>query len=176
MRIGFAAAALLLLASTAQAQEKASANPATTGIQNIYALARDFILKSAEQVPEDKYSFRATKDVRSFGQILGHVADAQNLFCGLAAGKDAKYADTTEKTVTTKAGLIAALKASSAACDAAYRSTTDAGLTKTVALFGRPATISQILTLNAAHDYEHYGNLVTYMRLMGMVPPSSQGG
>jgi uncharacterized damage-inducible protein DinB len=47
---------------------------------------------------------------------------------------------------------------------------------KKTTLFGSPATVSQVLVLNAGHNEEHYGNVVTYMRMMGMVPPSSQGG
>ncbi len=177
MRTLLLATGLLLVASAAQAQQKASgANAAATGIQNIYGTAKEYILKAAEQVPEAKYSFQATKDVRTFGQILGHIVDAQNNICSSATAAPKPYSTATEKTVTTKAGLIAALKTSFAACDAAYAATSDAALSRMATLFGQPATVSQVLTMNAAHDFEHYGNLVTYMRLMGMVPPSSQGG
>ena len=176
MRTVIVAASSLLLVSGLQAQQKASgANAAAASIQSVYNDARTNILKAAEQVPEAKYNFQATKDVRTFGQILGHIVDAQNNICSELTSSPKPYATTTEKTVTTKAGLIAALKASFAACDAAYAAVSDASLSQQAKLFGQPATIAGVLTLNASHDWEHYGNLVTYMRLMGMVPPSSQG-
>ena len=176
MRTVLLTAGLLLVATSLQAQDKASGAAAANGIQNIYSIAKGYILKSAEQVPEDKYAFKATKDVRSFGQIVAHITDAQNNLCAAAAGNPKPYSDATEKTVTGKAALIAALKTSFAACDAAYAAATDATLSKAATMFGQPATVAQVLTMNASHDFEHYGNLVTYMRLMGMVPPSSQGG
>jgi hypothetical protein len=109
MRIALVTAGLLLVASTVQAQEKASGAAAANGIQSIYSMAKGYILKSAEQVPEDKYSFRATKDVRTFGQIIAHIVDAQNNLCAAAAGNPKPYSDQTEKTVTSKAALVAAL-------------------------------------------------------------------
>jgi uncharacterized damage-inducible protein DinB len=177
MRTVLVATGLLLAAGTVQAQQKASgANPASAGIQAIYNIAKGFIVRAAEQVPEDKYSFQATKDVRTFGQIIAHIADAQTNLCSSATGAEKPYSDATEKNVKGKAALVAALKASFAACDAAYAAATDATLSNATTMFGRGgASVSQVLTMNASHDMEHYGNLVTYMRLMGMVPPSSQG-
>jgi uncharacterized damage-inducible protein DinB len=178
MRTVLLTSTLLLVATTAQAQQKASgANPAAAGVQTVYNIAKGYIVRAAEQVPEDKYSFQATKDVRTFGQIIAHITDAQTNLCSSATGNEKPYSDATEKNVKGKAALVAALKASFAACDAAYAAATDATLANATTMFGRPgATISQVLVMNASHDMEHYGNLVTYMRLMGMVPPSSQGG
>ncbi|MGH7468852.1 MAG: DinB family protein [Longimicrobiales bacterium] len=177
MRTVIVATGLLLMASAGQAQQKASgANPASAGIQNIYNMVKGYIVRAAEQVPEDKYSFQATKDVRTFGQIVAHIADAQTNLCSAATGAEKPYSDNTEKNVKGKAALVAALKASFAACDAAYAAATDATLSNATTMFGRAgASISQVLTMNASHDFEHYGNLVTYIRLLGMVPPSSQG-
>jgi uncharacterized damage-inducible protein DinB len=178
MRSALTAVSLLVVASavSAQAAQKASgANPATEGLTKIYAEVKANVLKTADQVPEDKYSYRPTPQVRTLGQILAHIADAQNNVCAAAAGDVKPYNDNIEKTAKTKAAIIAALKASFTACDAAYAKTTDAGLSKMTSVFGAQQTVSNALTLNTAHDWEHYGNLVTYMRMLGMVPPSSQG-
>ncbi|MEX2280875.1 MAG: DinB family protein [Gemmatimonadota bacterium] len=175
MRSALIAATLLLGAAAVQAQQKASgANPAAAGIMQTYIGARDNIIKAAEQVPEDKYSYKPTPAVRTFGQIVAHIADAQNNVCAAAVGTVKPYSDETEKNAKTKAAIVAALKASFAACDRAYSSATDASLSNVTTVFGQPASISRALVLNASHDWEHYGNLVTYMRMLGMVPPSSQ--
>lgn len=176
MRV-IAAAALMLVAtsSSAYAQEKASAaNASVMGITAIYSQAKAYLVAAAEQIPEDKYSYQPTKDVRSVGALIAHIADAQNFFCTQVTASPAKYADKVEKNAKTKAELVAALKASFAACDAAYAGVTDAQLATPVNIFGRPGNYAAVLTLNSSHDWEHYGNIVTYMRMLGMTPPSSQ--
>lgn len=176
MKLVAAAAALLLVgASVAQAQDKASgANASVAGITGVYDLGKNFILKAAEQVPEEKFAFQPTKDVRTLGALFAHIADAQTFFCSQFSAAPKEYSDKVEKTAKTKAEIVAALKASFTACDAAYKSVTDAALTKPLTIFGMPMNFAGALTLNASHDWEHYGNIVTYMRLIGMVPPSSQ--
>ena len=165
-------------AGSAQAQTASKASgaaAAATGITNIYHMAHGYILKTAEQVPEEKYGYQPTKEVRTLGSILGHIADAQNFFCATIAGAPKEYAAVNEK-LTKKADIVAALKASFDACNAAYAKVTDADMTRIVDIFGQKVPLSQALAMNAAHDMEHYGNLVTYMRENGMVPPSSQSG
>src|SRR5688572_25189488 len=95
-------------ASAQQPQEKSSgADPAVAGLQRMYSMVKGYIGKAAEQVPEEKYSFQPTKDVRTFGQIIAHIVDAQTTVCSAAKGKEQPYSDATEKTVTGKAALIA---------------------------------------------------------------------
>jgi len=156
-------------------QQKASGdNPVAAGIARTYESVKGYIMASAELVPEERYSYQPTKDVRTFGQILAHIVDAQNNVCAAANGDVIPYADVTEKTVTNKADLLAKLRESFAACDAVYATTTDAALSNRTQVFGSDASVAQALALNATHDWEHYGNLVTYMRMMGIVPPSSR--
>ena len=175
MKIPVATAFLLLASTSAFAQEKAStANGSVQGITAVYNIAKANILKAAEQVPEDKYGFQPTKDVRTMGALFAHIADAQNFFCSQVSASPNQYSDAVEKTAKSKAELVAALKASFAKCDAAYAALTDADLTKPLNIFGNEANYAGALTLNASHDWEHYGNIVTYMRINGMVPPSSQ--
>jgi uncharacterized damage-inducible protein DinB len=162
-------------ASLAQAQEKASGGRvAAHGISQIYMQTKMYLVAAAEQIPEDKYSYAPTKDVRSIGALFAHVADANNFFCSQVSGSPKQYSDAVEKTAKTKADLVTALKASFAGCDAAYNAVTDADLAKPLNIFGNNTNYAGALTMNAAHDMEHYGNIVTYMRMLGMTPPSSQ--
>ena len=163
--------AALALAVPAAAQTPA--NPLTTATKSTYDLIKGNITKSAEKVPEDQYSFKPSPDVRSFGQIVGHVADANFMICS-AAGGSAGPKDSIEKTKTSKADLQKALADSFAACDAAYSAMTDAKGSQMVKFFGREQPQLAVLAFNTAHDFEHYGNLVTYMRIKGIVPPSSE--
>jgi len=134
---------------------------------------RGFVLRTAEKVPEDLYGFKPTPEVRSLGAVIGHVADGNNLLCGMANGDKVAPNQTNEKK-TTRADLVAALKASFAACDKVFESTTDANATAPVDFFGQKQTRLGMLAFTTSHMWEHYGNLVTYMRLKNIVPPSSE--
>lgn len=169
---------LVLCAAPAAAQQTVSAvnaNPtfAVGTTKSMWEAMTNFITKAAEQMPEADYSFQPTKDVRSFGQLIGHVAGAQKLICAAALGEKGGSEDDIEKSTTTKAGLVAALRASSEYCQRAYAQS-DAASEGATTLFGSPSTRFRALVLNATHNSEHYGNIVTYMRIKGMVPPSSQ--
>ena len=165
-----------LLAQDKAAQERPAMNqenPLSTWNKVAYARLKDILMKSAEKMSEENYSFRPVDTVRSYGQIVGHVADAQYLFCSIALGEKNPGLDI-EHTKTTKADLIAALNAAFAYCDKAYNTMTDATATQTIKLFGNDAPRLSALTVNNMHDLEHYGNLTTYMRMKNIVPPSSE--
>jgi len=134
---------------------------------------RALVLRTAEKVPEDLYSFKPTPDVRSLGGVIGHIADGNNLLCSMANGDKPVFNQANEKK-TTRAELVAALKASFAACDKIFDATTDANASTPVDLFGQKQTRLGVLAFNNSHMWEHYGNLVTYMRLKNIVPPSSE--
>ena len=170
------AAAQTGAAQTAAAQTAAAqtpANPLTSGTKWAYDMIKGNITKSAEKVTEEHYSFKPAPDVRTFGQLLGHIADANYMICS-AAGGSAAPKESIEKTKTTKADLQKALADSFSACDAAYAAMTDAKGVEIVKFFGREQPKLAILAFNTSHDFEHYGNLVTYMRIKGIVPPSSE--
>jgi len=131
------------------------------------------IIKSAEQAPESLYSYKATPEVRSFGQLIGHVAGAQYSYCSAVLGEPLKAEDDIEKTKTSKADLVDAIKASTEYCKKAY-AVSDAAAQSMVKVFGQDRTKLYALIANASHDSEHYGNIVTYLRLNKMIPPSSQ--
>jgi uncharacterized damage-inducible protein DinB len=129
--------------------------------------------RAAEQMPEADYAYRPVETVRTFGQLIGHVAGAQNMMCAIALGEPPASEDAVEKSATTKAALIAALKESTAKCEKAYAQS-DADAAAAATLFGMKTNRLFALGMNAVHNGEHYGNIVTYMRMKGMVPPSSQ--
>jgi uncharacterized damage-inducible protein DinB len=149
------------------------ANPLTAHTRLNYMGGKIVLLRTAEKVPEEYYSFKPTDAVRSFGQILGHVADAQYSFCSIARGEKNPLPNI-EKTKTSKADLIAALKEAFAYCDKAYEGMTDSSGAEMVKLMGFDTPKLGALIGNNNHLSEHYGNLVTYMRLKNIVPPTSE--
>ncbi|MGP0074140.1 MAG: DinB family protein [Bryobacteraceae bacterium] len=148
-------------------------NPLSNDLKNSYNGIKGTITKAADEMAEADYSFKASPMERTYGAIVGHIADVQMALCGNAQGEQ-KMGDA-EKTKTTKADLVAALKASFDYCDAAYNGMTDADAAKMVTMFGpRKATKIAVLNFNIAHDNEMYGQMVVYLRIKGLVPPSSQ--
>lgn len=147
-------------------------NPLSAETKGYYTMVKTNIIKSAEKMPEADYSFRPTPAVRTFGQLIAHVADAQYEFCSPVRGEQ-KSSDI-EKTVTGKAELISALKTAFAYCDEAYNSMTDAHAADKIKFFGGNRTKLVTLEFATMHDDEHYGNIVTYLRMKGLVPPSSE--
>jgi len=164
---------LCLLALPAFAQEKPPSDPFSTVNKHSYERTKGILLRAAEKMPEENYSFKPVDTVRTYGQIIGHLADAQYLFCSTASGEKNPGLNI-EKTKTSKADLVAALKDGFAYCDKVYDSMTDAGSTQTVSFFGNKLSKFAALQLNIGHNMEHYGNLVTYMRIKGIVPPTSE--
>lgn len=128
---------------------------------------------AALDVDEKLYAYKPTPEVRSFGALIAHVAGSQKMFCAMALGDKAAAEDDVEKTARTKAAIVAALQESNTYCEKAYKQT-DAATAKMIDVFGEQRTKLYALMLNASHDDEHYGNIVTYMRLNKLVPPSSR--
>ncbi|MDB4908199.1 MAG: DinB-like domain protein [Gemmatimonadetes bacterium] len=176
-------AVLLALPAAAQSpgparRSGADSSSAVADIRQLWVIASGYVLAAAEAMPDSAYAFKPAPEVRSFGQLIGHVANGQQLLCGMALGQS-----PVETGPTSKAELLAALKESNALCAGAY-ALADADATKPLNAtaqkawaangFGTPRSRLYALMMNAWHDNEHYGNIVTYMRLRGMVPPSSQ--
>ena len=170
-------ALLLLLAlpmpALAQAQAKPAENAGVAALRAVWESVSTYVIRSAEQMPESDYAFRPVETVRTFGQQIAHVAGAQYSMCAAALGEPPKDEDEIEKSMTTKAQLVAALRASSEYCRRAYAQS-DADAARSITMYGESRTRMYALALNATHDGEHYGNLITYLRIKGMVPPSSQ--
>jgi uncharacterized damage-inducible protein DinB len=183
MKTSTTVAALLLVSAalmTAQARSqgaRATDPSAVADVRELWHMSRDYILAAAEQVPESEYGFKPTPDVRSMGQLFAHVAGSQRMLCTMALGER----NESGEIGTSKAEIVAALRASNDDCARAY-ATSDRDAARlappsdsiSAGIFGTTRTRFYVLATNAWHDNEHYGNLVTYMRLRGMVPPSSQ--
>jgi uncharacterized damage-inducible protein DinB len=159
--------------STTGVSAQSGANPLSSGAKGLYTQVKNNVLKAAEEMPEQNYSFKPVSTVRSFGQLVAHEADGQYEFCS-AVANDGKKAPDVEGSKTTKADLIEALKTAFAYCDASYNKMTDATGAETVKFFNGKQAKLAILNFNTAHTFEHYGNMVTYLRMKGLVPPSSQ--
>jgi uncharacterized damage-inducible protein DinB len=162
---------LLVLAATAALS--LAQNPLSTGDKVFYGMVAGNVVAAAEKMPEASYSFKPTPEVRSFGELVGHAADAQNMFCSIVSGEKAPMT-SIEKTKTTKADLVQAVKESKEFCDKAYSSMTDEHASDIVTMMGMQMAKLTVLSVNIAHLDEHYGNMVTYMRIRGLVPPSSE--
>jgi uncharacterized damage-inducible protein DinB len=180
-RVAFSVALILLStaalsqsdAQKSSDQAKPDNNPLSTFNKLVYGQLKSILLRSAEKMPEENYSFKPADTVRSFGQIIGHVADAQYQFCSTALGEK-NPTPKIEETKTSKADLIAALKDAFAYCDKAYDGMTDASGMQLIKIFGGDRPKTSALIVNNMHNYEHYGNIVTYLRLKNIVPPTSE--
>ena len=172
-RVALALAVLLAGAGPALGQSPAPSASAVATSRMLWEQLSGWFTAAASEVAESTYAFRPKPEVRSFGQLVGHVAGAQYLICGAAMGEPPKAENDIEKTKTAKADLVAALKASNEYCAKAYAQTDKAAQGQTK-LFGEARTRLYALMLNATHDGEHYGNVVVYLRLNGIVPPSSR--
>ena len=163
----------LMLPSVASAQ-----NPISDAIRNGWNGAKGNLTRATDAMPDAKFNFKPVDTVRTYGQIVAHVAGANYIFCAAARGEKAPYAeDHFEKTATTKGAIAKALADSMAYCDAAYQALDDRRAAEMVAApFGNgKAPRASALIGNTGHLQEHYGNLVTYLRINGIVPPSSSG-
>jgi hypothetical protein len=171
---GVSGALVLLCALPARAQ---TADPITQSIRQAWDGAKANVQQSAELMPEPDYSFKPVDTVRTFGQILAHVAGANYVFCSAARAEKSPFSeDHFEKTAKTKADIVKAVNDSLAYCDAAFKALTDRTAGEAVTMpfgMGSRARASALIG-NTVHVQEHYGNLVTYFRIKGMVPPSSR--
>jgi uncharacterized damage-inducible protein DinB len=174
--ICFLAPATVALAQEPQKAAVASNpdNPVSGFTKLGYGYVKNTLIRSAEKMPEENYNFRPSFIVRSFGQIIGHVADSQYYFCSKALGEK-NPAPNIDK-LTSKADLIAALNGAFAYCDKAYEGMTNATANQTVKFRGLDLRKVDVLTANLLHAVEHYGNLIVYLRLKNIVPPSSEPG
>lgn len=162
----------LAMAITETGALSAQGSPLSADVKTDYRSVREYFIRAAEKMPEADFGFRPSPDVRSFGQQVAHVADDQYNLCAPAKGETRKAAyREIENTLSAKADLVAALKQAFAYCDGAYDALTDASGAEKVA---GGKTRFAMLNWNMWHTWEHYGNVVVYLRMKGLVPPSSE--
>lgn len=131
-------------------------DPARAAVQRTFTEVSGWIARAAAMVPPDKYSYRPAQSVRSFGELIGHVADGYTYYCTRAGGSQIEWSDAIEKGPKDKTALAAKLKTAQDVCTAAQAR-------------GQLGALVD----NVAHSNLHYGNIITYMRMMGLTAPSS---
>jgi uncharacterized damage-inducible protein DinB len=169
MRATFTTVLLLSLAVPVFAQSKALAE----SLARMHAGVARNVVEAAEKMPDADFAFQPSKDVRTFGGFVGHVANASYSYCSRAKGEANPNKEDFEKPLS-KSALVAAIKGATAYCDTIYKAQTDASLAEMVTMGQTQQPRGQLLIQNVSHSNEHYGNLVTYMRLKGLVPPSTE--
>jgi uncharacterized damage-inducible protein DinB len=170
------AAAVLVAPACAQSQAAApTVSPAFAATTGMWRMMTGHFTTAAEEGSDSLYAFRPVEGVRSFGELVGHVAGAQYMFCAIALGEEVPDEGAVEGTAKSKAELVAALKASTEYCNRAY-ALPDAELAAPATIFGQANTRMGALVMNSNHNGEHYGNMVVYLRINGIVPPSSRRG
>jgi uncharacterized damage-inducible protein DinB len=160
LRVLFNLCCLLFSASYIYGQAAATAqSPDTaTELRNGFTEVSGWVTKAAEMVPDDKYNYRPVDTVRTFGQLVAHIADSYNYYCARGAGNNIEWSDAIEKGNTDKATLVPKLKQALDRCSEVYK--------------GSNGRVGPLLG-NVGHTSLHYGNIITYMRMLGMKPPSS---
>jgi len=174
----FLMSALPAAAQTSDAGFGDAASPSLASVtKSMHATIRRNLAEAAASMPAEEYSFKPTPQVRSFGELVAHVVNANFFFCSQARGEKSPASQNYEKLAIDKAALVKELNESLAYCDEAYAGTTDANFNSLVAIAGpKPGGQSgrgSVLIFNTAHNNEHYGNMIVYMRLKGHVPPST---
>lgn len=181
---GALASCILAVSTGAQAQTPVPPTPANSmaaWLRNAYTTNRNYLARTAAKMPEDSYGMRPgpQTEVRTFGQILGHVANFNYLWCSQAKGENNPNQGHDFEKAATKAELVKGLTDALTYCDGVYSALTDVSGTETISITQENGRQTQsvrmsLLALNYGHNNEHYGNLVTYMRIKGIVPPSSE--
>lgn len=150
-------------------------------IQRSFNIFTNYLVMAAEMMPESSYGFRPTPDLRTFGEQINHATSTHYSFCnqtGLPPGVQ-KQSAPTMRDVTSKAAIVKALRDSIAYCDRILAAATEEWLMETLPAIGGPssgqirAIRAHIFIYNVVHSAEDYGTITTYMRMQGVVPPST---
>lgn len=160
LRFLFTAVCLLFSASFAygQAAAPAQAPDTATELRKNFAEVSGWVSQAAELVPAEKYNYKPVDSVRTFGQLVAHIVDSYNYFCAHGAGNKVEWVTPIEKGATDKGTLIPKLKEATDRCTDVYK--------------GDSGRVGPLLG-NIGHTSLHYGNIITYIRMLGMKPPSS---
>ncbi len=170
----FAALLVLTAPLVVAAQQAAPAASAADDLLGAWNREAKKLIDMAEDFPEDKYNYKPTPEVRSFAEQLQHVAEANARFAQLARGQAPGAPEHHEAAPKSKAEIVAMLKKSFEDAAAAIQSAGDAGLSQPIKLPTRTITGYGLWTAGIINAAEHYGNLVVYYRLNGLVPPTTR--
>ena len=162
---------LAVCVAGAQESEHGSVDTVIQEAKTAYSMQKDFILAAADKMPEGNYSFKPTPEIRSYGELFTHIVQVQNAACALIAGQTPSRPTTSQPM--TKPEIVAQLKASFDSCGAANATVTTANALDVVGKGFLHGTRVGLIQKNAAHDNEMYGTIAVYLRLKGIVPPST---
>jgi len=172
---------LMAFPLAAQTGQQAPPKDLSLWLRNSYATNRKYLARTAEKMPEEFYGMRpgAQPEVRTFGQLIGHLANFNYRWCSDGKGEKNPMESTDFEKLTAKTDLVKALNGALNYCDGAYAVLSDANsmdIVQGTRDDGGKAPVLRISRFfsNVAHNNEHYGNLVTYMRIKSIVPPSSE--
>ena len=160
-------AAALVFGCCLQAQ---TTNPLTTEAKRAFDNVSNNLLRAADKMPEENYTFKPVPEIRSWGELMAHTADSAASYCGRAKGEQKSVGAASKKT---KAEIVAALKEALDYCDTVYDSLTDATVVQMIQGRGGQNSRLSVLNGNLSHMNEEYGYAAVYLRLKGIVPPSS---
>ena len=167
-----AALAAVVISGVSMAQGPASTGPASEA-QGSYTRLKANILKAADKMPAEDYTYKPTPEVRTYARVVNHITEAQVHTCDAANGGAASAAKMPAETAG-KAEIVEALKASFSTCDKAFAATTDASMGEMLTMGQMKRSRTGLLWGVISHDNEQYATLALYLRLKGLVPPSSE--
>ena len=163
---------LIALASVGSGYQ-ATGNPVVGFMRRLARESSRNVVGEAESMPLDKWSFKATPQVMSFGEIMAHIADDNNQSCRAIAGANTQT-PITPKPSDARDQVIAGLKLSFAFCDSALSKVDDSQLGKNVSYYGESASLGRVL-IGLANDWgSHYSQAAVYLRLNGILPPTAR--
>ena len=180
----FVAATMLIGAGVAVGQQAAPAasappdmtpvaNPVSGFVKAGVARYQKNMVAAAEAMPAEKYSFKPSPEMNTFGYLVMHIAQSNNMFCSKISGQaapDVKMAETDPKDK-----LVAAMKDSFAFCAAALEKVDDSKLGDQFIMFGnRPMSRGGALVALGGSWTDHYATEAIYLRLNGILPPTAQ--
>ena len=152
----------------------AQASPTAQAFRDFEASEAKNLVAAAVEMPADKYSCKPTPAQMSFGQIVTHLAQGNDFFCGSIGGTTAPKRSKIEATAS-KDALVARLKETFQFCDESLAKVDDANLTEMLPFFNMPKKSRAGLMIIATGDWaDHYSQSAIYLRLNGLLPPTAK--
>lgn len=169
--LGLIAVLLFVCSCTLHAQE---ANPYSASLKQDWMAVSNNLAKMADKMPAEDYRFKPVPEIEDFGQRMAHVISFNMRVCSALKG-DQKTVDVNERDMPAKDQIVAAMKEANDECNSVFDTLTDADLSKSISMgrMGARTEMSMIQGFLLEHSQEMYGYMAVYLRLKGIVPPSS---
>ncbi len=174
-RFGLVMAGLMATSAMCVAQEAAPgpvANPVTTTVKSQLTRYEKNMVAAADSMPAEKYGFKPTPEMNSFGHVVMHIAQSNYFLCAKISGQTAPEFKLTDADGKEK--LVAGLKASFEFCSTVLAGVDDSKLSDPMTVFNRQTSRAGLLITLSDDWYDHYGAQAIYLRLNGILPPTAQ--